>query len=443
MSDVGGGFWSWFGTDWTVTITMMLSVRTGCHRRHFTVWRFVVVTAIQVGLDELTSISRSMLSAICHDVDAYAALDESIKRDLVSVNVRNAQLFLQVADQRRMPTDAQLDVLAAAARQRFRQGVPLPSLLRAYRIGGHQMWKRVSHDRPDLDQHVLTDTTLCYIECASTVAEHAYTAEQHDMINSRAESTRMLLSRLARDDFETETDRRDAIRMLGLDLGHPHVAVIIGVAGITANSNEDSVADLVDDIGGLLPVVAGAPLPQGAIALVPATHSGGMSAVLAGAMRRRPVPDAAVTVGIGRPATGEDGLLATMREAQRARVVGEILFPNRLVYEYDTMRGYDLFRHDAAVDEFVDSVLADFARHDEESRGELIRTLHVYFTLGMNRRAAASQLGIHPNTLDHRLRKASQVGGIAVTDPELSFRFQLAIRLLPMSARKSWLTDLR
>lgn len=359
------------------------------------------------------------------------------------MNVYNAQLFLQVADQRQMPTDAQLDVLAAAARRRFRQGVPLASVLRAYRIGGHEMWKRLSNDWPDLDQHVLTDMTLCYIDYASTVAEHAYAAEQRDTINSRAESARMLLARLARNDFETDAERHGAIRELGLDLDQSHVAVVIGVNTPSSEPNDDTVASLVDAFGRVLPLAAAAPLPAWGIALVPATHSGGMSAVLAGVMRRLAAPRTSVTVGIGRPGTAEEGLLATIREARRARVVGEILFPNRLVHEYDAMRSYDLFRRDETVDEFVDCVLADFIRHDEQCRSELIRTLHAYFTLGMNRRATASRLGIHPNTLDHRLRKASEVADIAITDPELSFRFQLAVRLLPMSARGSQLTDAR
>lgn len=400
------------------------------------------MTAVQVDPDELTSISESMVSAICHDVDAYAALDESVKRDLVSLNIHNAQLFLDVVNRCRMPSDAQLDELAFAARQRFRQGVPLPSLLRAYRLGGHEMWKRISHHRPDLDHHMLTDTTLCYIDCASTVAEHAYTSEQADTISSRIESTRMLLSRLVRDDFETETDRRGAIHALGLDLGRPHLAVI-GFAGTAGHPVQDALTDLLDAIGRVLPVAASTPLPRGAIALVPATHSSGLSGILRRAVRERSTPEATVTVGIGRPATGEDGLLGTIREAERAWAVGEILFPHRVIHEYDEMRSYDLFRHDDAVSEFVDSVLADFARHDEHHRGELVRTLQTYFAVGMNRRAAASRLGIHPNTLDHRLRKASQVGGVEVTDPELSFRFQLAIRLLPISTRHSWPTEVR
>jgi hypothetical protein len=386
------------------------------------------------------AISRHMLSAICQDVGEYAALSESAKRDLVSVNVHTAQLFLEVIDRHRMPTDAQLEILAAAARERFRQGVPLPSLLRAYQVGGHEMWKHVSQDWPDLDHYLLTDSTLRYINCASTVAEHAYTDERDDMLNSRSEAMRMLLSRLVRNDFETSSDRREAIHALGLDPGRLHVAVSIGAACAAADVPEETLAGVLDDVRRVLPAAVCAVLRQGAIALIPATHSNGVSALLSAAIRQRaPLADM-VTVGIGRPAAGDDGILATVREAERARVVGEILFRNRTVHEYGSLGCYDLFRHDEAVDEFVGGVLADLARHDEHSRGELIRTLHAYFTLGMNRRAAAVRLGIHPNTLDYRLRKASEVTSVEVTDPELSFRFQLAVRLLPLCAKKSWLT---
>lgn len=381
-----------------------------------------------------------MLSAICQDVGEYAALDDSAKRDLVSVNVHTARLFLEVIDRHLMPTDAQLEKLAAAARERFRQGVPLPSLLRAYQVGGHEMWKHVSQDWPDLDHYLLTDSTLSYINCASTVAEHAYTAERDDMLNSRSEATRMLLSRVVRDDFENASDRRGAVHALGLDPNRPHIAVIIGAPCAAAGAGEDALAGVLDDIQRVVPVAVCSVLGQDAIALIPATHSNGVGALLSSAIRQRTPQADMLTVGIGRPTAGDDGLLATVREAERARVVGEILFRNRTVHEYGSLGCYDLFRHDEAIDEFVDSVLADFARHDEQCPGELIRTLHAYFTLGMNRRATATRLGIHPNTVDYRLRKASEVADVQVTDPELSFRFQLAIRLLPISARKSWLT---
>jgi sugar diacid utilization regulator len=400
------------------------------------------VTAAQTNLEEVRAISQHMLSAICQDVCEYAALDESIKRDLITINIRTAQLFLEVVDRQRMPTDAQLEVLATAARERVHQGVPLAALLRAYRVGGHEMWKHLSQGRPDLDRYLLTDSILRYINWTSAAAEHAYTTERDDMLNSRLEATRLLLSRLVENDFESASARREAIRTLGLDSDRPHVAAIIGAASAVADPTTvaGTLIDVLHDVRRAMPTAVCALLRQGAVVVIPAMHTNGVSSLLRTAIRQRaPLADL-LSIGIGRPGAGDGGLLTTVQEAERARALGEILFPGRSIHEYDTVRFYDLFRHGEVVDEFVDSVLADLARHDQGSRGELIRTLHTYFTLGMNRRAAATRLGIHPNTLDYRLRKAGMVCAIEVTNPETSFRFQLAVRLLPICSKKSWLT---
>jgi DNA-binding PucR family transcriptional regulator len=52
------------------------------------------------------------------------------------------------------------------------------------------------------------------------------------------------------------------------------------------------------------------------------------------------------------------------------------------------------------------------------ARTDLLRTVEAYVTLGCDRRHAAEQLHIHPNTLDHRLRKARKLTGLDLDDPE-------------------------
>jgi hypothetical protein len=383
-----------------------------------------------------------MLRAICRDVDEYAGLGDLVKRDLVITNIDTARLFLEVVDRRQMPTTAQLDVLASAARERARQGIPLAALLRAYRVGAHAMWARLSGARPDLDHRLLTDSTLRYIDCASSAAEVAYLAERDIMLNSLAETTRSTLSRLLEDDFESARARRGAVRALGLNPACPHVAAVIAATSSVADPKavDPELIGVLREVRQSMPSAACAKLRQGLVLLAPAGHTDGVSSLLRAALRRRSTGANLLSVGIGRPLSGDDGPRETMREAERAQAIGEILFPGRVIHEYDATGMLDLFRHGEAVNEFVENVLAEYARHDRKARGELVRTLHAYFTLGMNRRATATRLGIHPNTLDYRLRKAAQVGDIGVTNAEQSFRFQLAVRLLPICSRKSWLT---
>jgi sugar diacid utilization regulator len=399
------------------------------------------VTAVRASAGELEVVSRHMLWAICRDVDEYAGLGDLVKRDLVVTNIDTARLFLEVVDRRQMPTDAQLDVLVSAARLRAHQGIPLAALLRAYRVGAHAMWTRLSGALPDLDQHLLTDSTLRYIDCASSAAEVAYLAEREAMLNSLAEATRSTLCRLLEDDFESPRARRRALRALGLNPACPHVAAVIAATTSVADPEavDRELIGVLREVRHTMPSAACAQLRQGLVLLVPAGHTEGVSSLLRAALRRGSANANLLSVGISRPSSGDDAPRTTMREAERARAMGEILFPDRVIHEYDGLGMFDLFRRSEAVDEFVETVLAEYARHDRNARGELVRTLHAYFTLGMNRRATATRLGIHPNTLDYRLRKAAQVGGIDVTNAEQSFRFQLAVRLLPICSRKSWL----
>ena len=390
---------------------------------------------------ELEAVSRHMLGAICRDVEEYAALEELVKRDLVVTNIDTTRLFLEVLDRGQMPTGAQLDVLASAARQRAHQGIPLAALLRAYRVGAHAMWKRLSFARPDLDHRLLADSTLRYIDCASRAAEVAYVTERDDMLNSLSEATRSTLSRLLEDEFESPRARRRALRALELDSARPHVAAVIAASALASDPTavDRELVGVLREVRHTMPSAVCAQLGRGLVLLVPAGHTDGVSSLLRAAVRRGSSNARLLSVGIGRPLSGDDGPRTTLREAERARATGEILFPDRVIHEYDATDTLNLFQHGKAVDEFVDNVLSEYARHDRNARGELIRTLHAYFTLGMNRRATATRLGIHPNTLDYRLQKAVQVGGIDITNPEKSFRFQLAVRLLPVCSRKTWL----
>ena len=53
-----------------------------------------------------------------------------------------------------------------------------------------------------------------------------------------------------------------------------------------------------------------------------------------------------------------------------------------------------------------------------ETRGDLRRTVATYLDHHRDRRKTATELHIHPNTLDHRLRRARELTGLDLDDPE-------------------------
>jgi len=63
-------------------------------------------------------------------------------------------------------------------------------------------------------------------------------------------------------------------------------------------------------------------------------------------------------------------------------------------------------------------ILEPLGGDDGGARGELRRTVATYIELCRDRQRTARRLHIHPNTLDHRLRRAREVTGLDLDDPE-------------------------
>ena len=68
--------------------------------------------------------------------------------------------------------------------------------------------------------------------------------------------------------------------------------------------------------------------------------------------------------------------------------------------------------------------------HDREHGGELLGTLRAYFAAVGDVRLAATHLGLHYNTVRYRLRKAQEVAGLDLDDPDQRLLAELQVRLL-------------
>lgn len=373
--------------------------------------------------DDFDATGQLLLDTIVAAHPEYAALPEEVYADVLAANVANARVYHQVVTRQRQPTDADLAQVTAGARRRVHQGVSLEALLRSYRIGARAMWRTMRESRPDLDDAELTDWTLRWLDWVSSAAESAFLAEQGLLVDSQRDRTRLLITRIVEDDFTGDAERTAALEALGLRADDPHVGVVA--------AGGEGLLELVAALTRVVPRSVGAVLRRGAVVLVPASSVEALCAVVDDVLVRLGATGAAATVGLGRPTASAHGLAASVREAERARALGSILAPERRTHPYDAIEFFDLFREDGRVEGFVRQVLGEHLAAPQ-SRTDLLSTLYTYFTLGMNRAAAARRLGIHPNTLDYRLRRARASYGADLTSPEYSFRFQLAVRLLPL-----------
>lgn len=381
------------------------------------------MNASQHDFTDFESTGQLVLDRIVAAHPEYAALSPEVHADVLAANVANARVYHRVVTERRRPTDADLAQVTAGARRRVRQGISLEALMRSYRIGGRAMWHTLRDSGADVDDAELTDWTLRWLDWVSSAAESAYLAERELLVDSERDRTRLLVARVAEDDFATAGERTAALEVLGLRPGDPHVGVVA--------AGGEGLAELVAALTRVVPRSVGAVLRNGAVVLVPASSESALTGVLHDVLVRLGEGSRAVTAGLGRPTASAHGLADSVREAERARTLGSILAPERRVHPYASVEFFDLFRDDGPVDEFVRQVLGEHL-DAQADRTDLLTTLYTYFTLGMNRAAAARRLEIHPNTLDYRLRRARSSYGADLTSPEYSFRFQLAVRLLPL-----------
>ena len=80
-----------------------------------------------------------------------------------------------------------------------------------------------------------------------------------------------------------------------------------------------------------------------------------------------------------------------------------------------------------ALERFWQRRLAPLREYDARERSDLCGSLVAFFEEGGLRRAAR-RMNLHPNSFSYRLRRAEQIGGFSLADPDDRLELQLALR---------------
>lgn len=65
--------------------------------------------------------------------------------------------------------------------------------------------------------------------------------------------------------------------------------------------------------------------------------------------------------------------------------------------------------------------------HDRKRRGDLVRTLRVYFASGANASEAADRLFLHRNSMIYRLARIAELTGLDLKDPRVRLALELGL----------------
>ena len=170
-------------------------------------------------------------------------------------------------------------------------------------------------------------------------------------------------------------------------------------------------------------------------ALVPAAdlHHGREAAEAARrlvAEMARILPEAVVSVGIGRPQGDPLRLAASYGEARRALEIGRTLRGPGHVSSFGEL-GVDRLLvgvPDAEQVDFADTMLAPLIAHDARHRTDLLPTLETFLAT-RNAALTARRLFVHYNTVKGRLRVIEEILGPVLDDPDRCLSLALALRI--------------
>lgn len=146
------------------------------------------------------------------------------------------------------------------------------------------------------------------------------------------------------------------------------------------------------------------------------------------------IPEASVSIGIGRyyPSTTE--LCRSYQEAKTALELGKFTKDRSKVTHFEDlgmMRLLASIRHEL-LDDFCQEYLDELIAFDKHNKTNLLETLETYFTENGDYKATAGKLFVHANTLRYRLNKIQEVLDVDLQQSEDFLNLLVALKIKAM-----------
>ncbi|MEV5704142.1 helix-turn-helix domain-containing protein [Actinoallomurus sp. NPDC052274] len=359
------------------------------------------------------SLTRRVVDRLRAELPVYAELPaEEVTGDIADIVQHNLRLFADVIEHRTEAGDDRFAVQRDSAAQRAEEGIPLDAILSAYLLGAEMGWNEISAGAqpPDLadlqetlshmlafQRRLVSEVTAAYLETRQVldVQQHR---DRHSLMAA-------LLSGDPPPSYPAGSRPSPLYVVMTLTLGrHPDESRPGPRTRVAARRKIRRVQSTFDRFAGepALTALDGsggtALLPVGA---PPAWDD--LCALVARAARTADVPVTAAA-SVVDPA----GVPAAV--AQNTEIVELVVRTGRAPGLYrlaDVLLDYQLSRPGEAL-----TALACLLR-PLEPKPELLQTLETYLQQNLDRRRTATALHAHPNTVDYRIRRITQLIGLS------------------------------
>ena len=268
----------------------------------------------------------------------------------------------------------------------------------------------------------------------SVALEHAATvlaielARLHGLAETELRLGRNLVADLISGAGDEVFDRAQA---LGHDLGRPHRVIMVS-SDRRDDSPDEFLLRVRESLSGSIVATGSTPPPllmpagQAIVALVPykSTETELLSSLLKAAGRGG-------RIGVGGICRKPTDFPRSHREAQLALRVSEMPRSNSAILRYDDLGVYQLLSENSdprTLQTFVQRWLGSLIDYDADHESDLTETLSAFLDVGGNYDATAQALHIGRSTVRYRIRRIQQITGHDLSDPEVRFQVQLAVR---------------
>jgi len=337
------------------------------------------------------------------------------------------------------PSSMELELFQEFGRRRVHQGISLSSLLKAFRVGMRELWHKFAELGNECDAlrdellFVISPYMMDYFDSMAELISKAYLDEQYQQARWRQALRHQLhevIFNYASDDqaFSKTTSALGvdhtvpriaiAIRSEGLDPGASHSAeeadrVVLAVAKYL-NSGRESLIDAWHRER----LIVWAPCVRNESANASDRYVSERMSMLLESM------SSVASVGVGLAGVGAKGWAASANGAIRALDFARHSALERRLHCYSDIVIEECIRDNESAVNYLISLTKELS-----SEPDLFLTLTTFFSNMRRRKVTAAALGIHPNTLDHRLERIEIITGARLDEAAWIAKFETAFRL--------------
>lgn len=359
-------------------------------------------------LADLDALVDRLGAAYRREIPEYAALsDAQLAAEVLPVTRRLLTTFLDCMEHERPLSPAELQMFALTGRERLANGLPLESVLRAFRVAGREAWTALCAAVPTGEDALLADLGARWMDAvdrSSSAMARAYLAASNERLRDldarRRELVEALLSATTPGEVAAVSLRFSTL------LAPAYVPLLLAGAGVAAGIDALLAASPAGTLGG---------------------HRGDRVLLLVPHRLERPPPRPEVLLAWGRPAGCGPDLLQEVRAVEQLLVTALTEGHRQGAFGPDDLLVEQLLLGNERVADALRRRVGDVLAARDPG-GAIGGTLRGYLATGSIPETARRE-HVHANTVGYRLGRVRELTGLDARVPRDSILLVLGLGL--------------